>query len=138
MVELRSSLKRRGSLRPFTAYSLNPSAYTTPFHRSLPADPQRVMPIGSKVFVTAGLDWLLALDEDLLGKIVQVQVEFGPGPLVMRDGALWVANGGPEYERVLAQESFGFLSAPPAGFAASPVLRERPVAFAVPPEQVER
>ncbi len=54
-----------------------------------------------------------------------------------RSAALWVANGGPEYERVLAQESFGFLSAPPAGFADSPVLRERPVAFAVPAEQVD-
>ena len=54
-----------------------------------------------------------------------------------RSAALWVANGGPEYERTLARESFAFLSRPPEGFADSPVLRERPVAFAVPEDQVE-
>lgn len=53
-----------------------------------------------------------------------------------RSAALWVANGGPEYERTLAQESFGFLSAPPVGFAEAPILRERMAAFAVPAEQV--
>lgn len=74
-------------------YGLNPAAYSTPSHRSLPAPPQRVMPLGSKVYVSAGLDWLLVLDESLQGRIDQVQVEFGPGPLLARDGALWVANG---------------------------------------------
>jgi D-arginine dehydrogenase len=53
-----------------------------------------------------------------------------------RSAALWVANGGPEHERTLAQQSFAFLSNPPPGFAASPILAERPVAFAVPPEQL--
>jgi D-arginine dehydrogenase len=53
-----------------------------------------------------------------------------------RSAALWVANGGPEYERGLALASFEFLSAPPAGFAATPILAARPVAFAVPPEQL--
>ncbi len=53
-----------------------------------------------------------------------------------RSAALWVANGGPEHERTLAQESFAFLSKPPAGFAAGPILAERPVAFAVPAEQL--
>jgi D-arginine dehydrogenase len=53
-----------------------------------------------------------------------------------RSAALWVANGGPEYERTLARESFGFLSNPPPGFAATPILSERKVAFAVPPEQL--
>jgi len=53
-----------------------------------------------------------------------------------RSAALWVANGGPDYERTLARESFAFLRHPPEGFAASPILRERPVAFAAPPEQL--
>lgn len=53
-----------------------------------------------------------------------------------RSAALWVANGGPEYERTLARESFAFLSNPPPGFAATPILTERPVAFAVPSEQL--
>jgi D-arginine dehydrogenase len=53
-----------------------------------------------------------------------------------RSAALWVANGGPEYERTLARETFPFLRTPPEGFAEAPVLRERPVAFAVPEEQL--
>jgi D-arginine dehydrogenase len=53
-----------------------------------------------------------------------------------RSAALWVANGGPEYDRTLAQESFAFLSNPPPGFATTPILTERPVAFAVPAEQL--
>ncbi len=53
-----------------------------------------------------------------------------------RSAALWVGNGGPDYELGLARASFGFLSAPPEGFAESPILRARPVAFAVPAEQV--
>ncbi len=53
-----------------------------------------------------------------------------------RSAALWVANGGPEYERTLAQASFAFLNNPPPGFAATPILTERPVAFAVPPDQL--
>ena len=53
-----------------------------------------------------------------------------------RSAALWVANGGPEWERGLARESFGFLSTPPPGFAATTILTERPVAFAVAPDQV--
>lgn len=53
-----------------------------------------------------------------------------------RSAALWVANGGPDYERTLARESFAFLTKPPPGFAATPILSERPVAFAVPTEQL--
>jgi D-arginine dehydrogenase len=53
-----------------------------------------------------------------------------------RSAALWVANGGPEYERTLAQQSFPFLHTPPPGFAATPLLTERPVAFAVPATQI--
>jgi D-arginine dehydrogenase len=53
-----------------------------------------------------------------------------------RSAALWVANGGPEHERMLAQESFNFLSNPPPGFAETPILAERPVAFAVPEAQL--
>jgi D-arginine dehydrogenase len=53
-----------------------------------------------------------------------------------RSAALWVANGGPEYERTLARESFAFLNSPPAGFSSVPILTERPAAFAVPPEQL--
>jgi D-arginine dehydrogenase len=54
-----------------------------------------------------------------------------------RSAALWVANGGPEYERGLARASLAFLRDPPAGFAPdAPILRERPVAFAVPEEQL--
>jgi D-arginine dehydrogenase len=52
-----------------------------------------------------------------------------------RSAALWVANGGPEYERALAQESFAFLRDPPPGFAATAILTERPAVFAVPAEQ---
>ena len=55
-----------------------------------------------------------------------------------RSAALWVANGGPEYERALAHASFGFLNNPPDGFLTdAPILRERPVAFAVPEEQLD-
>jgi D-arginine dehydrogenase len=53
-----------------------------------------------------------------------------------RSAALWVANGGPDYERTLARESFAFLRAPPEGFAESAILRARPVAFAVPEDQL--
>jgi D-arginine dehydrogenase len=53
-----------------------------------------------------------------------------------RSAALWVANGGPDYERALARESFTFLSTPPPGFAATPILTERPAAFAVPSGQL--
>ncbi len=53
-----------------------------------------------------------------------------------RSAALWVANGGPHYERALAQASFAFLHAPPQGFATTPILTERPVAFAVPEDQL--
>ena len=53
-----------------------------------------------------------------------------------RSAALWVANGGPDYERTLAHESFAFLRTPPEGFAETPILRERHVAFAVPEEQL--
>ena len=53
-----------------------------------------------------------------------------------RSAALWVANGGPEYERTLAEQTFPFLMNPPEGFAAAPILRERPAAFAVPADQL--
>ena len=53
-----------------------------------------------------------------------------------RSAALWVANGGPEYERTLARESFAFLGNPPPGFVATPILTERPAAFAVPAGQI--
>ncbi|MCC6720498.1 MAG: FAD-binding oxidoreductase [Acetobacteraceae bacterium] len=52
-----------------------------------------------------------------------------------RSAALWVANAGPEHELGLAEQSFGFLDAPPAGFAAHPILTRRDVAFAVPAAQ---
>ncbi len=54
-----------------------------------------------------------------------------------RSAALWVANAGPEYELALARDSFGFLKNPPEGFADGPVLVERPVAFAVPENQLD-
>jgi D-arginine dehydrogenase len=55
-----------------------------------------------------------------------------------RSAALWVANGGPAYERALAHASFAFLNNPPGGFLSdAPILRERAVAFAVPEEQLD-
>ena len=53
-----------------------------------------------------------------------------------RSAAPWVANGGPEHERTLAQEFLGFPTNPPPGFASTPKLAEWPVAFAVPEEQL--
>ncbi len=70
-------------------------------------------------------------------RVVLIEAEEAAGVHTSgRSAALWVANGGPEYERTLAQESFAFLNTPPPGFAATPILTERPVAFAVPPEQL--
>ncbi len=70
-------------------------------------------------------------------KVVLIEAEEAAGYHTSgRSAALWVANGGPEYERTLAQESFAFLSSPPPGFAAAPILTERPAAFAVPPGQL--
>lgn len=54
--------------------------------------PRRVLPVGSRIFVTAGLDALYALDRDMKEKARRVGVEMGPGPLVERDGSVWVAN----------------------------------------------
>ncbi len=71
------------------------------------------------------------------GRVALIEAEEAAGyHTTGRSAALWVANGGPDYERALARELFGFLAAPPPGFAQSPILRERPVAFAVPEEQV--
>ena len=70
-------------------------------------------------------------------KVVLIEAEEAAGYHTSgRSAALWVANGGPDYERTLAQQSFAFLNTPPPGFAPTPILTERPVAFAVPPEQL--
>ena len=71
------------------------------------------------------------------GKVALIEAEAAAGYHTSgRSAALWVGNGGPEFEVGLARASFGFLSAPPVGFAATPILRARAVAFAVPAEQL--
>lgn len=72
-------------------------------------------------------------------RVVLVEAEEAAGyHTTGRSAALWVANGGPEYEVGLARASFDFLNAPPAGFAAGPILSERHAAFAVAADQRAR
>ncbi len=52
-----------------------------------------------------------------------------------RSAAIWVLNYGPPDVRVLTGLSREFFKHPPAGFAESPILAQRPVVFLAPPEQ---
>ena len=52
-----------------------------------------------------------------------------------RSAAIWILNYGPPDVRVLTGLSREFFKNPPAGFADSPILAQRPIVFLAPPEQ---
>jgi D-arginine dehydrogenase len=52
-----------------------------------------------------------------------------------RSAALWILNYGPPDARTLTGLSRPFLEAPPATFAAAPLMTRRPVLYLAPPEQ---
>ena len=53
-----------------------------------------------------------------------------------RSAALWTANYGPPDVRLLTRLSRGFIETPPEGFAATPLMRQRPVLFLATAEQL--
>src|ERR1700722_8046300 len=53
-----------------------------------------------------------------------------------RSAALWTANYGPPDVRLLTRLSRPFSEPPPAGFAATPLMRRRPVLFLATEEQL--
>ena len=52
-----------------------------------------------------------------------------------RSAAIWIQNYGPADVRAFTAGSRAFFERPPAGFAAAPLLRRRPVLFLAPEEQ---
>ncbi|MEA1996162.1 MAG: hypothetical protein U9N45_00920, partial [Gemmatimonadota bacterium] len=58
-----------------------------------PSRPRDVLTFGDKVFITGGLSDLYTLKGNLDGGMQRVTLEAGPGPMVAREGRLYVANG---------------------------------------------
>jgi len=54
-----------------------------------------------------------------------------------RSAALWILNYGPPDVRRLSGASRGFFDRPPAGFAAAPLIANRPVVNLAPPDQAD-
>jgi len=74
-------------------YRLEAAAPESQKRINLPADLRDMAVYGGKVFITGGLRDLFVLDDDLSGPSRRVTLEMGPGPLVIREEKVYVANG---------------------------------------------
>lgn len=70
-------------------------------------------------------------------RVALVEAEEAPGyHSTGRSAALWLQNYGPADVRELSRLSRAFFQAPPAGFAETPLMRQRPVLFLASAAQV--
>jgi len=86
----------------------------------------------------ASLAAVLATDHKKQARIVLLEGESQPGyHSTGRSAALLVLNYGPPSIRALTQAAFGFFASPPDGFAAAPLITERPMMTVARADQME-